>query len=226
MPKVLLIEDDEALARGLEFNLTREGFHVIRGRRGDTAVDLAMRTQPDVITLDVMLPGMDGFDVCRELRRCGVTAPVIMLTARGEEMDRVLGLELGADDYLVKPFSVRELIARIKARLRREAKSAGGSLKGYAFGRCEVDLDRLLVTKDGEPVELTAKEIAILSLLIRARGAVVGRNQILDEIWGAEATDARRIDAHIVNLRRKLEEDPARPRYILSAYGEGYRFAG
>lgn len=226
MPKILLVEDDEALARGLEFNLKREGFQVVRARRGDTAVDLAMRTQPDVITLDVMLPGLDGFDVCRELRRCGVTAPVIMITARGEEMDRVLGLELGADDYLVKPFSVRELIARIKARLRREARSAAGPFRRYTFGRCEFDLDRLLVTKDGEPVELTSKEVEILALLMRARGAVVSRDQILDEVWGHEATDNRRIDAHIVNLRRKLEEDPARPRYILSAYGEGYRFAG
>ena len=120
MPKVLLVEDEEALARGLEFNLKREGFEVVRARRGDTAVDLIVRTEPDIVTLDVMLPGLDGFQVCRDLRRRGIDVPVIMLTAKSDEVDRVLGLEIGADDYLVKPFSVRELIARIKARLRRD----------------------------------------------------------------------------------------------------------
>jgi DNA-binding response OmpR family regulator len=225
MPKVLLVEDDEALARGLEFNLKREGFDVVRARRGDTAIDLAIRTAPDVITLDVMLPVMDGFAVCRELRRRGIDVPVIMLTARNEEVDRVLGLEIGGDDYLVKPFSVRELVARIRARLRRDAKgtSAGAVCR---FGRCELDLPHLLVKKDGEPVDLTSKEVAILALLVRAGGEVVSRDRILDDVWGQEVTDARRIDTHIVNLRRKLEDDPARPRFILSSYGEGYRFAG
>jgi two-component system, OmpR family, alkaline phosphatase synthesis response regulator PhoP len=224
MSKVLIVEDDEALARGLEYNLRREGFEVLRARRGETAVDLALRTSPDLITLDVMLPGMDGFEVCRELRRRGVVAPVIMLTARADEVDRIVGLEIGADDYVVKPFSVRELIARIRARLRREGRSGPGA--AYRFGRCAIDLDRLVVTRDDQHVELTSKELSILTLLVRTRGEVVSRDRILDEIWGAEAGDARRIDAHVVNLRRKLEDDPARPRYILSVYGEGYRFAG
>ena len=190
MPKVLLVEDDEALARGLEFNLKREGFEVVRARRGDTAVDLAIRTAPDVITLDVMLPVMDGFAVCRELRRRGVDVPVIMLTARNDEVDRVLGLEIGGDDYLAKPFSVRELVARIRARLRRDAKGTGAGVVPCRFGRCELDLPHLLVKKDGVPVDLTSKEVSILALLVRAGGEVVSRDRILDDVWGEEAIDA------------------------------------
>ena len=224
MSRVMIVEDDEALARGLEFNLSKEGFEVVRCRRGDRAVELALRVRPDIITLDVMLPGADGFEVCRELRRRGVEVPIIMLTAKNDELDRVLGLEIGADDYLVKPFSVRELIARIKVRLRREQRN--GDAPDYRFGRYAIDLQRLVVSKDAVTLDLTAKEAAILALLVRNRGEVVSRDRILDEIWGADAIDARRIDAHVVNLRRKLEEDPSRPRYIVSVYGEGYRFAG
>jgi DNA-binding response OmpR family regulator len=226
MPRVLLVEDDEALARGLQLYLEREGFDVVRGRRGDTAVDLIMRTLPDLVTLDLMLPGLSGLEVCRELRRRAIDVPVIMLTAKGEEMDRVLGLEIGADDYLVKPFSLKELLARIHARLRRDRKSAGNSFSRYRFGECEVDLEHFRVLRVGRHVELTAKEFGILRLLIRAGGEVVSRNRILDEVWGEEAMDARRIDAHVVNLRRKLEIDATKPLHILSVYGEGYRFAG
>jgi two-component system, OmpR family, alkaline phosphatase synthesis response regulator PhoP len=225
MPKILLVEDDEALARALEFNLTREKFDVVRGRRGDTAVDLVVRTQPDLVTLDVMLPGMNGVDVCRELRTRGLDVPVIMLTARGDEVDRVLGLEIGADDYLVKPFSVRELIARIRARLRRDGRHPP-SFTTCRFGDCEIDFARFSATRGGSTVDLTAKEFAILQLLVRAQGDVVSRDRILDEIWGAsEDLDPRRIDTHIVNVRRKFEDDPANPRFILTVYGEGYRFA-
>ena len=227
MPKVLLIEDDEALARGLEYNLVREGFEVVRARRGDTAADVIVRTAPDIVTLDVMLPGQSGFDVLREVRRRGLDVPVIMLTAKGEELDRVLGLEIGADDYLVKPFSVRELIARIHARLRRDGRTGTGAFTTCRFGTCEIDFDHFTATRNGRSVELTAKEFAILKLLVQSRGEAVSRNRILDEIWGAEAAhDARRIDTHIVNLRRKLEDNPASPKFVQSVYGEGYRFAG
>jgi DNA-binding response OmpR family regulator len=229
MSKVLLVEDEEALARGLEFNLKREGFEVVRARRGDIALDLIPRTRPDLVTLDVMLPGpLDGFDVCREIRRLGVDVPVIMLTARADEVDRILGLEIGADDYLVKPFSVRELVARIRARLRRERKAgAAAPFSRFRFGRYEVDFEHFVVRRDGEALDLTAKEFAVLRLLVQARGEVVHRNRILDEIWGTdEALDARRIDTHIVNLRRKLEDDAAAPRLIQAVYGEGYRFTG
>jgi DNA-binding response OmpR family regulator len=227
MPKVLLVEDDEALARGLEINLKREAFEVVRARRGDTALDLIVRTEPDIVTLDIMLPGMNGIDVCREIRRRGIDVPVIMLTAKGEEVDRILGLEIGADDYLVKPFSVRELVARIRARLRRDRHQGTASFTQVRFGTCEVDFERFTVTRNGAPLDLTAKEFAILQLLVRARGEVVSRDRILDEIWGADDdADRRRIDTHIVNLRRKVEDDPGHPRHILSVYGEGYRFAG
>jgi DNA-binding response OmpR family regulator len=225
MAKILLVEDDEALARALEFNLTREKFDVVRGRRGDTAVDLVVRTQPDLVTLDVMLPGMNGIDVCRELRTRGLDVPVIMLTARGDEVDRVLGLEIGAVDYLVKPFSVRELIARIRGRLRRDGRQAA-STATCRFGNCEIDFTRFSATRGGRPVDLTAKEFAILQLLVQAQGSVVSRDRLLDEVWGAgEDLDPRRIDTHIVNVRRKFEDDPANPRFILTVYGEGYRFA-
>jgi two-component system alkaline phosphatase synthesis response regulator PhoP len=225
MPRILLVEDDEALARVVEFNLAREKFEVVRARRGDTAIDVILRTQPDLVTLDVMLPGMSGLDVCRELRRRGIDVPIIMLTARGEEFDRVLGLELGADDYLAKPFSVRELIARIRARLRRDGRTTT-AFTTCRFGESEIDFGRFTATRRGQRVELTAKEFAILQLLVQAQGEVVGRDRILDEVWGAnEIHDSRRIDTHIVNLRRKFEDDPANPQFILTVYGEGYRFA-
>lgn len=225
MPRILLVEDDEALARVMEFNLKREKFDVVRGRRGDTAIDMILRAEPDLVTLDIMLPGMSGLDVCREIRRRGIDVPVIMLTARGEEFDRVLGLELGADDYMAKPFSVRELIARIRARLRRDGQPSS-PFATCRFGHNEVDFGRFRATRDGQSVEITAKEFAILQLLVRAQGEVVSRDRILDEVWGAgEMLDSRRIDTHIVNLRRKFEDDPASPRFILTVYGEGYRFA-
>ena len=225
MPRILLVEDDEALGRVLEFNLRREEFDVVRTRRGDTAVDVILRTEPDLVTLDIMLPGMNGLDVCRELRRRGIDVPVIMLTARGDEFDRVLGLELGADDYLAKPFSVRELIARIRARLRRDGKQAS-AFTLCRFGESVVDFGRFTATRLGVAVDLTAKEFSILQLLVQAQGEVVSRDRILDEVWGAgEMLASRRIDTHIVNLRRKFEDDPANPRFILTVYGEGYRFA-
>ena len=226
MAKILVVEDDDNLARGLEFNLKAEDFEVVRARRGDTAVDLAVRVAPDLITLDVMLPGMSGIDVCRELRRRGVAVPIIMLTARAEELDRILGLEIGADDYVTKPFSVRELVARIRAHLRRESGSAAPESGLVRFGGVEVDLDHFTVTRDGARVDLTTKEFEILRLLIRNRGQVVSRDRLLDDVWGREALNVRNVDTHVFNLRRKIEDDPAAPRYVLSAYGEGYRFAG
>jgi DNA-binding response OmpR family regulator len=226
MPRILVVEDDEHLGRGLEINLRKEGFDVLRTRSGETAVALALRQAPDLITLDVMLPGMTGLDVCRELRKRGVDAPIIMLTARAEEVDRILGLEIGADDYVTKPFSVRELIARIRARFRRDAARAEGSTC-FRFGTIEVDMGRYAVVRDGAVLELTAKEFEILRLLIRNRGEVVSRSRIVDEIWPAEsALSARTVDTHILNLRRKVEEDAANPRFIQAVYGEGYRFTG
>jgi len=195
---------------------------VIRARKGDTAIPLVLRESPDLITLDVSLPGMSGLEVCRELRARGIRTPIIMLTARGEEVDRVLGLEIGADDYVVKPFSLRELLARIHARLRAAEPAAR-----FRIGDLEVDLDRFAVTRAGQFVELTAREFGILRLLLRHRGEVVTRNQILDEVWGGDSSlSPRTVDTHVMNLRRKIEGDPASPQLIQSIYGEGYRLAG
>ncbi len=224
MPRILVVEDDESIARGLEHNLKAEGFEVARARRGATALDMAARLEPDLITLDVMLPGMSGLDVCRELRRRGIRAPVIMLTARAAELDKVLGLEIGADDYVTKPFSVRELIARIRARLRREGPGASSTV---AVGPIAFDSERVVVTKHGHTLDLTAKELEILRLLIRNRGEVVGRERLIEEVWGGDASIApRTVDTHVMNLRRKIEDDPNNPRHILSVYGEGYRLVG
>ena len=224
MPRILVVEDDENIARGLEHNLRAEGFDVTRARRGPTALDLAARLNPDLITLDVMLPGMSGIDVCRELRRRGVRAPVIMLTARAGEVDKVLGLEIGADDYVTKPFSVRELIARIRARLRRDESGMSGTVE---FGHVIVDLERHIVTKAGGRLDLTAKELDILQLLVRNRGGVVSRQRLIEEVWGGDSSVASRtIDTHVMNLRRKVEDDPNNPRHIVAVYGEGYRLVG
>ncbi len=225
MPKILVVEDDENLARGLEINLVKEGYSVLRARRGETAIPLAVREEPDLITLDVMLPGMTGLEVCTELRRRGVTTPIIMLTARSEELDKLLGFEIGVDDYVTKPFSVRELVARIRARLRTASPTSSGAR--YQFGPVEVDLERFQATRDGVRLDLTAREFEILRLLIRNRGSVVTRPHIIDEVWGGdESVNSRTVDTHVMNLRRKIEDDPANPRYVQSVYGEGYRFVG
>ena len=199
---------------------------MVRAHRGDTAVAMAERQAFDLITLDVMLPGMSGLDACRELRRRGIETPVILVTARGEELDRILGLELGADDYVTKPFSARELVARIRARLRRDGPRSEGNGR-TRFGAVEVDLRGFTATRDGRPLDLTSREFDILRLLVRNRGEVVSRDRILDEVWPAETSlSPRAVDTHILNLRKKVEPDAANPRYIQSVYGGGYRFVG
>lgn len=226
MPRILIVEDDEHLGRGLELHLAREGFDVLRARKGESAIAMALRQPVDLITLDVMLPGMSGLDVCRELRRQAVDVPIIMLTARAEELDRVLGLEIGADDYVSKPFSARELVARIRARLRRDG-SRDLERSRWRIGSLEVDLARYAVTKAGRPVDLTGREFEILRLLMRNRGEVVSRDRILDEVWPAESSlNPRTVDTHILNLRKKVEDDAANPQIIQSVYGGGYRFVG
>lgn len=188
---------------------------------------LALEQNPHLIVLDVMLPGMGGFDVCRELRRKGFDAPIIFLTARSHEMDRVVGLEIGADDYLTKPFSVRELVARIHARLRRRPAERDDSLACYRWADIEVDFHKLRVQRNGQNVELTAKEFEVLQFLIRHRGEVVTRDALLNHVWGYESyPTTRTVDNHILNLRQKLERDSARPEFILTTYGEGYKFVG
>jgi two-component system alkaline phosphatase synthesis response regulator PhoP len=223
---ILIIEDEPDLARGLEMNLTAEGYAVSTALRGDTGVESALRDQPDLVLLDVMLPGMNGLDVCRELRRRGFDAPVIMLTAKSEEIDRIVGLEIGADDYVTKPFSVRELLARIRVRLRRHAPTAPvRPVPLLRFGNVEVDFDKQEARRGGHRIELTGKESEVLRLLARRPCDIVTRDQLLEEVWGyLTYPTTRTVDNHILRLRQKLEHDPANPRHILSVYGEGYKF--
>jgi len=225
-PRILIIEDEPDLLRGLELNLKAEGYVVLTASRGDTGLEQALRERPELVLLDIMLPGMSGLDVCRELRAKGFDAPIIMLTARAEEVDRVVGLEIGADDYVTKPFGIRELLARIRVRLRRHAPATNGDAK-LRFGEIEVDFDRHEALRSGQRVDLTGKEFEVLRLLASHRGEIVTRDRLLDEVWGYETyPTTRTVDNHILRLRQKLEEDPGDPRYILSIYGEGYKFVG
>ena len=227
MEKILIVDDQEELLRGLAVNFRREGYEVLTATSGEAALGLAPREAPDLIVLDVMMPGMSGFDVCRELRRRGIETPIIMLTARGEEIDRVVGLEVGADDYLTKPFSLRELLARVRARLRRRSPAPIGTLGRYRLGEVEIDFERLRAERGGRALDMSAKEFDLLGLLVRRRGEVLTRDEILRQVWGYDDPPATRtVDTHILKLRQKIEDDPGNPAYILTVYGEGYRFVG
>lgn len=224
MSRILIVEDEPDIALGLEDDLKIEGHEVEIVSDGETASRRAREPGWELILLDVMLPKKDGFDVCRELRRAGVRTPIILLTAKTHEAEKVLGLELGADDYVTKPFSPRELRARIKAVLRRLEEPPP---EVYRFGDVAVDFSRGEVRRAGTPVETTPLEFKLLGVFIRCRGRVLSREQLLDQAWGGETfvTD-RAVDSHIVNLRRKIEPEPAHPRYLLSVRGLGYRFDG
>jgi DNA-binding response OmpR family regulator len=222
MPRVLVVEDEPDIALGLKDDLERNGYEVQTAGDGESALRRGQEPGWDLILLDLMLPGRDGFAICRELRRAGIRTPVIMLTARTHEAEKVLGLELGADDYVTKPFSPRELRARIQAVLRRVADISQGT---YRFGDCEVDFDRGEVRRGGAPVDVTALEFRLLTSFIRRRGHVLSRRQIIDAAWGEDTfvTD-RVVDTHILNLRKKIEPEPSRPRFLCSVRGMGYRF--
>jgi len=226
MSRILVVEDDANIALGLQDDLTLEGYQAEVARDGEEALRLARAEPFDLIVLDVMLPRKDGFAVCRELRRGGLKTPIIMLTARAHEAEKVLGLELGADDYVTKPFSPLELRARIKAMLRRVADAAPVP-RIYRLGDAEVDFGRCELRRGGEAVEITAIEVKLLTAFVRNRGLVLTRSQLLDAAWGSEThvTD-RAVDNHVVALRRKIEPDPAEPRYLISVRGMGYRFDG
>ncbi len=224
MPKILIVEDDRDIAFGLEEDLSRHGHQVVTVGDGDQAVRRGREGSWDLIILDLMLPRKDGFEVCRELRQAGLRTPIIMLTAKTHEAEKILGLELGADDYVTKPFSPRELRARIQAVLRR---TTGESLGVYQFGDCEIDFDRGEVRRGGTPINISALEFRLLEAFVRHRGRVLSRAQLIDAAWGPETivTD-RVVDTHILNLRKKLEPVPAKPRYIRGVRGLGYRFEG
>ena len=225
--KVLLVEDEEGLIITLTDRLQSEGFEVSAARDGAAGLDLASTRSFDLIILDVMLPKKNGYDVCRDLRQKGINTPVLMLTAKGETIDKVLGLKLGADDYLTKPFEVLELLARIEALLRRSpASSNGKSHDAFRFGDVTVDFKRAQVLKATQPVELSAMEFKLLQFLIENRGAVHSRDSLLDSVWGYDAMPTTRtVDVHIAWLRQKLEENPRHPNFIHTVHGIGYKFA-
>jgi two-component system alkaline phosphatase synthesis response regulator PhoP len=224
MTRLLVVEDEPGIAFGLETDLQMEGYEVTIEQNGTKALERARTGSFDMILLDVMLPGMDGFEVCRALRRAGVRTPIILVTARTHEAEKVMGLEVGADDYVTKPFSLRELRARIKAVLRRTAAELPET---YRFGAVEVDFTRGELRRDGQPVETTQLEFKLLTVFIRNQGRLLSRDQILDLVWGTGThVSDRVVDNHVLTLRRKIEPDPQRPLYLVSVRGVGYRFEG
>ncbi len=223
MSKILVVEDEQAMRMGLKDNLEFEGYHVDTARDGQEGWEKVRQTRYDLMVLDVMLPRMSGFDLCREMRRSGINIPVLMLTAKGEEIDKVLGLELGADDYVTKPFSLRELLARIKALLRRagDGRVESGFVK---LGELEVDFDNYSARRQCKDVHLTHKEYEILRCLWCNRNKTVTRDQLLDEVWGIdEMITTRTIDNFITRLRKQVETHPSKPAHILTVHGMGYK---
>jgi DNA-binding response OmpR family regulator len=224
MMRILVVEDEPAIAFGLEADLTAEGYVVEVAGDGEAALRRAREGEFSLILLDVMLPRKDGFEVCRELRRAGFKTPIILLTARSQEVEKIMGLEWGADDYVTKPFSPPELRARIKAVLRR---TTGEEEALYRFGNVDVDFARGELRRAGQPIDLTPLEFKLLTAFIRNRGRVLHRQRLLDEAWGpATYITDRVVDNHIVALRRKIEPEPRSPRYLVNVRGLGYRFDG
>lgn len=225
MDKILIVEDDKAILMGLKDDLEFEGYEVATASDGKDGLKQALSGGFELVVLDILLPGLNGFEVCKKLREAGVKTPILMVTAaKTEEMDKVVGLELGADDYVTKPIGSRELVARVKAILRRARKEDDpGDI--FRFSDVEVDFKSREVLKRGKELHLTALEFNLLRFLILRRGQVVTRDQILDEAWGEAVVAYRTIDPHVAHLRKKIEDDPARPVHILSVRGVGYRFA-
>jgi DNA-binding response OmpR family regulator len=233
MIRILVVEDEPGIAFGLESDLQTEGYEVAVVADGAEAVPRALAGSFDLILLDVMLPNKDGFEVCRELKHRGLKTPIILLTAKTQEAEKVMGLDVGADDYVTKPFSPRELRARIRALLRRTTPSPAGSsaaLRGdeiHRFGTCELDLGRFELRRDGKRLDTTTTELKLLAAFVRNRGRLLTRERLLDEVWGTGiAVTDRVVDNHIVSLRKKIEDEPSAPRYLISVRGVGYRFDG
>ena len=225
MSTILVIEDDPAILRGLADNLKFESYAVITAANGEAGLDAALRQKPDLIILDLMLPRLSGYEVCRKLRAAGNPVPIIMLTARGEETDRVLGLDLGADDYVTKPFSVREVLARVRSLLRRVQPARAPMPDELQFGDVAVDFRSYEATRAGKPLEMTRKEFGVLRFLASRAGEVVTREELLNEVWGYENyPTTRTVDNHIAGLRAKIERDPAEPEFLRTVHGVGYKF--
>jgi DNA-binding response OmpR family regulator len=224
MTRVLIVEDNHDLAFGLRNNLEIEGYSVEVADDGPSGLAAARRQRPDLVVLDLMLPGVDGYRVLRQLRDEGMTAPVLILTARGEEADKVLGFRLGADDYVTKPFGVLELLARVEALMRRSRPAAASA--SLPFGDIDVELTTRTVRRAGREVAVTPMEFDLLVALLKRQGAVASRIELLQEVWGhSSAVLTRTVDTHVAELRRKLEDDPAAPRHILTVRKAGYRLA-
>ncbi len=227
--KILVVEDDQNLLATLKYNLLKEGYRVVTAVDGAQALEVARSEKPELMVLDVMLPKFSGFEVCRILRR-EMTIPILILTAKTEEVDKIVGLEIGADDYMTKPFSMRELLARVRAMLRRADMAKlppDGEPKSLKVGNLEIDNGRHQVFCGGSPLTLTPKEYDLLTFLTRNKGFVFSREQLLDKVWGYDyAGDTRTVDVHIRWLRRKIEADPAHPRNLLTVRGTGYKLEG
>ena len=214
------------MVQGLRDNFEYEGYEVISAADGAEGLERALRDQPDLVVLDVMMPKMSGLDVCKQLKGKKPSIPIIMLTARGQEIDKVVGLELGADDYVTKPFSIRELMARVKAVLRRVSPQSPGT-EVYRFNDIEVNVRSNEVLRGGKPVELSSKEFALLAYFVAHPAETLSRDRLLDAVWGYENyPNTRTVDAHIVHLRQKLEPNPEEPKFILTVHGTGYKFVG
>jgi two-component system alkaline phosphatase synthesis response regulator PhoP len=226
--KIFLVEDEPGLVLTMTDRLRSEGYQVEHSPDGISALERASNESFDVILLDVMLPGANGFDVCRDLRNRGVLTPIIMLTARGQVADKVVGLKLGADDYVAKPFDMMELVARIEAQIRRSASATQViTAQQYAFGGIAVDFRKAEVRRDGVEIELSAREFQLLRYFIEHRGATLSRDELLNEVWGYNAMPSTRtVDVHVAWLRQKIEPNPRHPQYVLTVHGLGYKFVG
>lgn len=222
--KILIVEDDPGILLSLKDEFESEGYTVYQAEDGEDGLNMARTEAPDLIVLDVMMPVMDGYEVCKQLRREGNRTPILMLTVKDKEIDRVLGLELGADDYVTKPFSLREVVARVKAILRRTDERVD-ELRIFTIGNVKLDFGKYEAEKDGAPVKLTPLEFHMLKVLIQKKGRVVSRNELLDKIWGEDnmVVSSRTIDTHVANIRKKIENDPANPEFIISVRGVGYK---
>jgi DNA-binding response OmpR family regulator len=226
MTKILIVEDEPNMVSGLRDNFEYEGYQVITAGDGLSGLERALSESPDLVILDVMMPRMSGLDVCKQLKIKRPSTPIIMLTARGQEVDKVVGLELGADDYVTKPFSIRELLARVKAVLRRAHGGSKNSDK-YAFGEVEVNMRSCQVSRKGKAVEFSSKEFELLKFFVNHAGETLSRDRLLEEVWGYDKfPTTRTVDAHIVRLRQKVEPTPEDPQYILTVHGTGYKFVG
>ena len=224
MPIILIVEDEYSMRVALEDAFRHYGFEVVSASDGESGLKLAEEGKPDLIILDVMLPRIDGLEVCKQLRQRGFLKPILMLTARSQEVDKVIGLELGADDYVTKPFNDRELLARVKALLRRASKNAPEP-EVYRFGSVVIDFTHFTAEKNNKSLQLTSTEFSLLQYLVSQKGKVVTREDLLNKVWGYEFfPQSRTVDNHILRLRQKLEDDPNHPRHILTIHGLGYKF--